>query len=103
MWPTSKIILLFHFMMSIFLAEPLIEPNDNCVMFMYGFINKTNYLLLKIQKEREKEGDEFADKEVFVTSAYKKKLEEMKLEEEKEKREEYLESIGDVTKQSDLG
>ncbi|KAI5640537.1 coiled-coil domain-containing protein 55 (DUF2040) domain-containing protein [Phthorimaea operculella] len=57
----------------------------------------------QIQKEREKEGDEFADKEVFVTSAYKKKLEEMKLEEEKEKREEYLESIGDVTKQRDLG
>lgn len=27
----------------------------------------------------------------------------MKLEEEKEKREEYLESIGDVTKQNDLG
>ncbi|XP_068626167.1 nuclear speckle splicing regulatory protein 1-like [Battus philenor] len=57
----------------------------------------------QIQKEREKEGDEFADKEVFVTSAYKKKLEEMKIEEEKEKYEEYLESIGDVTKQRDLG
>lgn len=56
----------------------------------------------QIQKEREKEGDEFKDKEVFVTSAYKKKLEEMRLEEEKEKREEYLESIGDVTKQNDL-
>ena len=27
----------------------------------------------------------------------------MRLEEEKEKREEYLESIGDVTKQRDLG
>lgn len=27
----------------------------------------------------------------------------MKLEEEREKREEYLESIGDVTKQNDLG
>lgn len=27
----------------------------------------------------------------------------MSLEEEKEKREEYLESIGDVTKQRDLG
>lgn len=49
------------------------------------------------------EGNEFADKEVFVTSAYKKKLEEMALEEEKEKREEYLEFIGDVTKQRDLG
>lgn len=60
-------------------------------------------MCLQIQKEREKEGDEFVDKEVFVTSAYKKKLEEMKIEEEREKREEYLESIGDVTKQKDLG
>ncbi|KPJ16720.1 putative leucyl-tRNA synthetase, mitochondrial [Papilio machaon] len=57
----------------------------------------------QIQKEREKEGDEFADKEVFVTSAYKQKLEELRKEEEKEKYEEYLESIGDVTKQKDLG
>ncbi|XP_059050435.1 nuclear speckle splicing regulatory protein 1-like [Achroia grisella] len=57
----------------------------------------------QIQKEREMEGDEFADKEVFVTSAYKKKLEELTLEEEREKHEEYLESIGDVTKQKDLG
>ncbi|CAH0724833.1 unnamed protein product, partial [Brenthis ino] len=57
----------------------------------------------QIQKEREKEGDEFADKEVFVTSAYKKKLEEMHIEEEKEKYQDYLESIGDVTRQNDLG
>ncbi|XP_034833156.1 nuclear speckle splicing regulatory protein 1 [Maniola hyperantus] len=57
----------------------------------------------QVQKEREKEGNEFADKEVFVTSAYKKKLEEIRQEEEKEKREEYLENIGDVTKQTDLG
>ncbi|CAH0405406.1 unnamed protein product [Chilo suppressalis] len=57
----------------------------------------------QIQKEREDEGSEFADKEIFVTSAYKKKLEELKLEEEREKREEYLEKIGDVTKQGDLG
>lgn len=57
----------------------------------------------QIQKEREKEGDEFADKEVFVTSAYKKKLEELREEEEKEKYEAYLESIGDVTRQKDLG
>ncbi|XP_047985191.1 nuclear speckle splicing regulatory protein 1 [Leguminivora glycinivorella] len=57
----------------------------------------------QVQKEREKEGDEFKDKEVFVTSAYKKKLEDLRLEEEKEQREEYLEKIGDVTKQRDLG
>ena len=36
----------------------------------------------KVQKEREAEGDEFADKEAFVTAAYRKKMEEMqKLEE----------------------
>lgn len=47
-------------------------------------------------------GDKFKDKESFVTSAYKKKLEEMKKLEEEEKREEYLESIGDVRKQGNL-
>lgn len=60
-------------------------------------------IFFQIQKEREKEGDEFADKEIFVTSAYKKKLEELRKEEEREKYEEYLESIGDVTRQKDLG
>ncbi|GJQ88655.1 putative NAD-dependent protein deacylase, partial [Trypoxylus dichotomus] len=56
----------------------------------------------QVQKEREAEGDEFKDKESFVTLAYKKKLEELKKLEEEEKREEYLESIGDVTKQGNL-
>ncbi|GLV36831.1 uncharacterized protein CBL_02334 [Carabus blaptoides fortunei] len=55
-----------------------------------------------VQKEREAEGDLYKDKESFVTSAYRKKLEEMKELEEKEKREEYLEAIGDVKKQGDL-
>lgn len=39
-----------------------------------------------IQREREAEGDEFADKEAFVTSAYKKAQEETRLAEEEEKR-----------------
>jgi coiled-coil domain-containing protein 55 len=56
----------------------------------------------QVQKERDAEGEEFKDKESFVTSSYKKKLEEMRAAEEEEKREEYLESIGDVTKQQDL-
>ncbi|KAG5682191.1 hypothetical protein PVAND_011559 [Polypedilum vanderplanki] len=56
----------------------------------------------QVQKEREAEGEQFKDKESFVTSAYRQKLEEMKIAEEKEKREAYLESIGDVRKQSDL-
>lgn len=56
----------------------------------------------QVQKDREAEGEEFKDKESFVTSAYRKKLEEMKEAEELEKREAYLENIGDVTKQQDL-
>ncbi|EPE10244.1 coiled-coil domain-containing protein 55 [Ophiostoma piceae UAMH 11346] len=43
----------------------------------------------KMQREREAEGDDFADKEKFVTEAYKKQQEEnRKLEEEERKREE---------------
>lgn len=45
----------------------------------------------KIQKEREMEGGEFAHKEAFVTSAYKKKLQERAEEEERERRESALE------------
>ncbi|XP_045466069.1 nuclear speckle splicing regulatory protein 1 [Harmonia axyridis] len=56
----------------------------------------------QVQKEREAEGDEFKDKESFVTPSYLKKLEEMKVLEEQEKREEYLETIGDVKKQGNL-
>lgn len=56
----------------------------------------------QVQKEREEEGEMFKDKESFVTSAYRQKLEEMKKAEDEEKREAYLESIGDVTKQNDL-
>lgn len=56
----------------------------------------------EVERERNAEGEEFKDKESFVTSAYRKKLEEMKELEEKEKREEYLESIGDVRKQGNL-
>ncbi|XP_051491647.1 nuclear speckle splicing regulatory protein 1 [Apus apus] len=56
----------------------------------------------KIQKEREMEGGEFADKEAFVTSAYKKKLQERAEEEERERRAAALEAYLDVTKQKDL-
>lgn len=45
----------------------------------------------QIQKEREAEGDEFADKEVFITSSYKKKLEELRKMDEEDKRMERLE------------
>lgn len=57
----------------------------------------------QVQKERETEGEMYKDKEAFITSSYKQKLEEMKKAEEQEKRFDYLESIGDVTKQRDLG
>ncbi|KAJ3472505.1 hypothetical protein NLG97_g10935 [Lecanicillium saksenae] len=42
----------------------------------------------KIAREREEEGDEFADKEKFVTAAYKKQQEENRRIEEEEKRKE---------------
>ncbi|XP_005402723.1 PREDICTED: nuclear speckle splicing regulatory protein 1 isoform X2 [Chinchilla lanigera] len=56
----------------------------------------------KIQKEREMEKGEFDDKEAFVTSAYKKKLQERAEEEERERRAAALEARLDVTKQKDL-
>ncbi|NWV31249.1 NSRP1 protein, partial [Grantiella picta] len=56
----------------------------------------------RIQKEREMEGGEFAHKEAFVTSAYKKKMQERAEEEERERRESALEAYLDVTKQRDL-
>ncbi|KAI7787944.1 coiled-coil domain-containing protein 55 [Diaporthe eres] len=44
--------------------------------------------LKKIQREREAEGDEFADKEKFVTEAYKRKQEEDRIAEAEEKKRE---------------
>ncbi|XP_077256199.1 uncharacterized protein LOC143894045 [Temnothorax americanus] len=55
-----------------------------------------------VQKEREAEGEMFADKESFVTSAYRAKLEEFKKMDEEEAKMNRLEAIGDVTKQRDM-
>lgn len=55
-----------------------------------------------VQKEREAEGEMYADKESFVTSSYRAKLEEFKEMEEEEARMSRLEAIGDVTKQQDM-
>ncbi|KAG8896035.1 hypothetical protein FRB99_000214 [Tulasnella sp. 403] len=44
-----------------------------------------------MQREREKEGDEFADKEKFVTPAYKAQMEEVRRAEEEEKKREEAE------------
>jgi coiled-coil domain-containing protein 55 len=38
-----------------------------------------------IQREREAEGDEFADKDAFVTQAYKDQMAEVRRAEEEEK------------------
>jgi len=56
----------------------------------------------KIQKEREQEGDLWSDKEVFVTTAYRKKMEERQLLEEEERRQEQIEALLDVRKQKNL-
>jgi coiled-coil domain-containing protein 55 len=56
----------------------------------------------KVHLDREAEGEEFKDKEVFVTSAYRKKMEEMQKEEEEEQRKERMEAVLDVTKQKDM-
>ncbi|KAH8287626.1 hypothetical protein KR054_010909 [Drosophila jambulina] len=56
----------------------------------------------QVQKDREAEGEKFKDKDTYVTAAYRKKLESIRLLQEQEQRDEYLEAIGDVTKQKDL-
>ncbi|TFB06242.1 hypothetical protein CCMA1212_002054 [Trichoderma ghanense] len=61
-------------------------------LMMAADVRKRDQLIAeekKIAREREAEGDEFADKEKFVTEAYKKQQEENKrLEEEERRREE---------------
>ncbi|KAG8222105.1 hypothetical protein J437_LFUL000869 [Ladona fulva] len=56
----------------------------------------------KVQKEREAEGEEFKDKESFVTSAYRKKLEEFQRMDEEERLQDRIEELTDVAKQKDL-
>ncbi|KAB1228331.1 Nuclear speckle splicing regulatory protein 1 [Morella rubra] len=56
----------------------------------------------KIAKERSKDDHLYADKEKFVTSAYKKKLAEQAKWMEEERKRELREAKEDVTKKSDL-
>ncbi|EDX01563.1 nuclear speckle splicing regulatory protein 1 [Drosophila yakuba] len=56
----------------------------------------------QVQKDREAEGEMYKDKDTYVTAAYRKKLESIRQMQEQEQRDEYLEAIGDVTKQKDL-
>lgn len=55
-----------------------------------------------IQKEIEAEDAMFPDKERFVTSSYKAKLEEMQKFEKEQENQDRLEAIGDVMKQNDM-
>ena len=48
----------------------------------------------KIEKERVKEGDQFSDKPQFVTSAYRKRMQEREKEEEEERRMAAIEGKG---------
>ncbi|XP_017870916.1 PREDICTED: nuclear speckle splicing regulatory protein 1 [Drosophila arizonae] len=56
----------------------------------------------QVQKDREAEGEMYKDKDTYVTAAYRKKLESIRQMQEQDARDDYLESIGDVTKQKDL-
>merc|ERR1719219_2390978 len=56
----------------------------------------------QVQKEREAEGDMYADKESFATSAYRKKMEEIAKQEEEEARKAQLEEALDVRKQNNM-
>uniref|UniRef100_A0ACD5UBR7 Uncharacterized protein n=1 Tax=Avena sativa TaxID=4498 RepID=A0ACD5UBR7_AVESA len=56
----------------------------------------------KLHKERSKEDHLFADKDKFVTSAYRKKLEEEKKWLEEERQRQLREEREDVTKKKDL-
>ncbi|CAF3662628.1 unnamed protein product [Rotaria sp. Silwood1] len=56
----------------------------------------------RIQREREQEGDLYADKEVFVTSAYKAKLAERQADLEREKLEEKREALLNVYQQDNM-
>ncbi|XP_068245025.1 nuclear speckle splicing regulatory protein 1-like [Palaemon carinicauda] len=57
----------------------------------------------KVQKERDEEGDMFADKESFVTPSYLKKMEELKKAEAEAKLEELREEKIDVMKHKNFG
>jgi len=60
-------------------------------------LRKRDFLIAqerKYKKERETEGDEFAGKEKFVTSAYKKQQEELRKAEEAEREREGMDPSG---------
>lgn len=56
----------------------------------------------QVQKDREAEGEQFADKEKFVTSAYRKKMEENAKLDEEEEHMDRIEKALDVKGQKDM-
>jgi len=75
-------------------GESTVVPKYMTNLLASAEIRKRDQLKAKekaLQKERDAEGDEFADKEAFVTGAYKKQQEEMRRIEEEEKKREELE------------
>ncbi|KAI0981183.1 hypothetical protein GJ496_002270 [Pomphorhynchus laevis] len=56
----------------------------------------------KIQQERQQEGDMYADKEIFVTNAYREKLKAIEIQDQLVKEEEQREAILDVRTQGNL-
>ena len=57
----------------------------------------------KMQRELEEEKEKYADKESFVTGAYKAKMAELREFVEKRREEEAREEVMDITKQDGLG
>ncbi|KAL7675577.1 hypothetical protein ACOME3_001844 [Neoechinorhynchus agilis] len=56
----------------------------------------------KIQRELDEECGQFADKEVFITNSYRKRLQKLEEEEEKRRKEAEIEELLDVKKQGNM-
>lgn len=71
--------------------RPMVQPKYIGSLLTSAATRKLDYLRAEekmIQREREQEGDEFADKEQFVTQAYKDQMAEVRRAEEEEKQRE---------------
>lgn len=72
-------------------ALTLLQPKYIGQLLHSATVRKLDHLRAEekmIQRERETEGDEFADKEHFVTQAYKDQMAEVRRAEEEEKKRE---------------
>nr|GAT58661.1 predicted protein [Mycena chlorophos] len=75
-----------------------VEAQDRKPKYIHGLLNsaqtrRLDYLRAEeklMQREREAEGDEFADKEKFVTQAYKDQMAQVRQAEEEEKKRDEL-------------